>query len=125
MRRILVTGSRDWTDRAAVWRALWSAAREGGSEPVTVVHGDCPTGADRYAKEWCHEVIRAGLPCTEEPHPADWSRHGKAAGPIRNQEMVDLGAVVCLSFPLKGSRGTVDCTTRATAAEIPVVSHEP
>lgn len=57
---------------------------------------------------------------TVERHPAEWDKHGKAAGPIRNQKMVDLGATVCLAFPLPGSRGTAHCMSAARKASIPV-----
>ncbi len=110
--RILVTGSRDWTDREAVWSALNEHATPG----ATVVHGDCPTGADHLAKQWCStqpDIV-------ESPHPANWKEHGRAAGPIRNQQMVNLGADLCLAFPLGASRGTRDCMRRAEGAGIPL-----
>jgi hypothetical protein len=87
-------------------------------DEVTVVHGDCPTGADYLAHEWC---IRQGV--HTEPHPADWARYGKSAGPMRNQEMVNAGADVCLAFILNESRGATHCMRRALAAGIPVVAH--
>ena len=43
------------------------------------------------------------------------------AGPIRNAEMVALGAEMCLAFhrAIAASRGTKDCARRALAAGIP------
>lgn len=105
----------------AVWSALHEAART--SDGAVVVHGDCPTGADRYASEWCREARFNGLHVIEEAHPADWGKHGKAAGPIRNQQMVDLGADVVLAFPLGESRGTRHCMAAAEKAGIPVISY--
>ena len=84
---------------------------------VTVVHGDAP-GADTLAKQVAEEY---GMQV--EAHPADWRKHGKAAGPLRNQRMVALGADICLAFPEPGSRGTLDCMRRAEAAGIGVVDH--
>lgn len=115
--RVLVTGSRHWKDRTSIRTAL-TAYRQPGA---VLVSGACPTGADALAegiwREW-------GL--TVERHPADWLRHGKAAGPIRNQQMVDAGADVCLAFPLPDSRGTQDCIRKAQAAGIPcIVSRRP
>ena len=45
--RVLVSGSRSWQDQDDVWSALDALASRG--EPVTVVHGDCPQGADALA----------------------------------------------------------------------------
>lgn len=140
MRRVLVTGSRDWSDLAAVWRAIAAEYTKGD---ITVVHGDCPTGADHFAHQWFSLDEDEGFSnfATEERHPADWERacdeschhkprtkNGKPycpmAGHLRNQKMVDLGADVCLAFPLPDSRGTIDCIRRARAADIPVIVHQ-
>jgi hypothetical protein len=126
-RRILVTGSRNWTDVSAVWGAIEAAI--GDSMEVTIVHGACPTGADQFAAEWCEMAAstadRYGRGVfIEERHPARWSE-GKSAGPRRNQEMVDLGADVCLAFPLPDSRGTRHCMAAAERAGIPVHVYEP
>lgn len=119
--RILVTGSRNWTDRDAVFNALTDVLTEcGHPADAVVVHGACPTGADRMADEIWSGFL--GYPV--ERHPADWSRFGRGAGPRRNQEMVDLGADLCLAFLVPGSRGTADCVTRAERAGIPVRKFE-
>ncbi|WP_330253073.1 DUF2493 domain-containing protein [Nocardia sp. NBC_00565] len=123
--RVLVTGSRSFPSEDAVWERLAFVLAEnlpdGGT--LTVVHGDCPTGADHFAHTWCalpsgDEVI------VEECHPADWAKHGKAAGPIRNAETVAAGADLVLAFPLPGdrnqSRGTWHCIDTARAAGLTV-----
>lgn len=84
MTRILVTGSRGWTDKQAVADALERAVlglyTPAEGLPV-LVHGACPTGADAIADElW----LEHGYP-EPERHPAEWSRFGRAAGPLRNQ----------------------------------------
>lgn len=116
--RILVTGSRDWTDREAIAHALLDVRdqpRPGVPSRMVLVHGACPTGADAIADEWA-----TAWGWEVERHPAEWETHGRAAGPIRNQKMVDLGADVCLAFPLPGSRGTRHCMGAAERAGIPV-----
>lgn len=115
MYRVIVTGSRDWVDRKAVEARLLALHDLHGNDLV-VVHGDCPTGADRIAKEFCEQM---GI--TQDPHPADWDTHGKAAGPIRNKKMVDLGADLVLAFPLGVSRGTRGCMGLAKNAGIKVL----
>lgn len=115
--RILVTGSRDWTDRQAVEDAVLAEWR-GRGEPTEVVvfEGACPQGgADAIARG-----VAAQYGFLVETHPARWQEHGKAAGPFRNQEMVDSGADVCLAFPGPDSRGTWDCVRRAERAGVPV-----
>jgi hypothetical protein len=110
--RILVTGSRTWTDARLIRRELaWVEATMG---PIVVVHGACSRGADAIASAWCR---RYGV--REERHPADW-RMGRGAGPARNQAMVDLGADVCMAFIRDGSPGASHCAERAEAAGIPV-----
>ena len=131
--RILVTGSRDWTDKRAIARALCDAIDHYGEhvltrdeygpkvlwDQVTVVHG-AARGADTLAGR-----IAAAWGMCVEAHPADWDRHRKAAGPLRNKAMVSLGAHVCLAFPLGRSIGTRHCMKEANAAGIPVRSYEP
>lgn len=88
--------------------------------PCVLVHGDCPTGVDRIAKLWSRSPFGK---VTEEAHPAQWKTMGSAAGPLRNQEMVDAGADICLAFPLGESPGTRDCMRRARKAGIPVIEY--
>lgn len=114
--RILVTGSREWHDSVSVARELGALRKrlEPGRE-IVVVHG-AAKGLDTIA------AFAAGvMKLTVEPHPADWTTHGKNAGPIRNQAMVDLGADICLAFPTASSVGTWDCVRRANKAGIRVI----
>ncbi|MGB3846019.1 MAG: DUF2493 domain-containing protein [Sphingopyxis sp.] len=108
--RVLVFGGRDFNDESAVFRALdWHVIP--GRD--IVIQGGAP-GADRLAREWCR-LYR----CRYENYPADWRRLGRAAGPIRNQQMIDEGRPTkAISFP--GGRGTADMDRRARAADIPV-----
>ena len=113
--RVLVTGSRDWTDRDAIRDAL--SAIDGNCDPadsLTLVHG-AARGADSIAAD-----IAANIGWNVEAHPADWERHGKRAGFIRNEEMVKLGADVCLAFIKDGSRGAMMCAGLAEKAGISV-----
>jgi hypothetical protein len=55
---------------------------------------------------------------------ADWSTYGKAARPIRNQQMLDEGhpnLVVAFHYALDKSKGTLDMVSRARKAEINVI----
>lgn len=113
--RVIVCGGRNYSARTRVYTLLDAIH---AVKPIrTVVHGDA-RGADTLAKEWAQ---RAAIPrrVEVEAHPADWSKHGKRAGPIRNRKMADVGADLCIAFP--GGRGTSDMILKATAAWIPVL----
>lgn len=112
--RILVTGCRDWEDPTSVAFEPHKAAHPFAHQSV-VVHGACPTGADKHAADYCerHHI-------TQDAHPADWAKLGKGAGPARNQLMAEAGAHVCLAFWDGVSAGTRDMITRAVRYGIPV-----
>lgn len=104
--RFGVTGGRDYDDVTTVADVLSALPN------AVLVHG-AASGADTLAaRHW------AGLGRPTEPHPADWTTHGKAAGPLRNQEMVDSHLDLLIAFP--GGRGTADMVRRAEAAGVPV-----
>lgn len=123
--RILVTGSRNWPDPRKVFTEL--ARYTGARDRVTVVHGGNRHGADRYAV-----ACAIGLGFLREGHKANWAAHKKAAGMIRNKQMVDLGAHVCLAFiapciqpkcegeEVHGSHGATGCADLAQKAGIEV-----
>jgi len=118
--RVLVCGGRDYADRQRVFEELYDTLPrithdDGNWLPVgTIIHGDCRSGADLWADEFA-VVNWTGL----EVYPADWNAHGKAAGPIRNQRMIDEGKPdLVLAFP--GGRGTADMVRRAREAGIEV-----
>lgn len=127
--RILITGSRDWPDQHAVNSEInrfiaetCELLRDSFGDPVdydtskiVIVHGDCPTGADRMASDWAIDNWVA-----QEPHPADWAAFGKRAGYLRNAEMVALGASVCLAFIKDNSRGATMTAGLAERVGIPV-----
>jgi len=72
------------------------------------------TGADTLALEW---AIENGVFFIAQP--ADWKRHGRAAGPIRNQAMLDTHHPDwALEFP--GGRGTADMRRRCLRAGVEV-----
>ena len=112
--RVIVTGNRDWTDGSVIQGAL-----ECIPLACVIVHGACETGADAIA-----DGIARAMGHVTELHPADWTAHGNAAGPIRNAHMVSLGADACYAFGAlerNGKRtGTGDCVAKAKRAGIPV-----
>lgn len=113
--RVLVTGSRGWTELAPIRQAFAWVLERHRLDPavVMVVHG-AAKGADLIATQ-----VAEAMGMKAEAWPADWETHGRKAGPLRNAEMVAAGADICLAFPLPGSIGTHDCIRRARAAGIP------
>jgi hypothetical protein len=106
---VLVTGGRKYEDKRTLFRVLDEI------NPSRVIHGDAQ-GADRLAGLWCKSRKRREIKC-----PANWTRDGLAAGPIRNRKMLkkyrsDINRVV--AFP--GGRGTADCVRQARLLEIRV-----
>jgi predicted polyphosphate/ATP-dependent NAD kinase len=71
-------------------------------------------GADQLGEQWAKNH---GFPV--EVYPADWETHGRAAGVIRNQQMLETGVDLLIAFP--GGRGTADMVRRARKAGVEVI----
>lgn len=144
---VLATGARSWDDEPAMRRAFNDLWRMWMPDQVTrplLIFGACPDGADAMAERLWRAAGFESI-----PFPADWHTHGGAAGPIRNQEMVDVAVglreagaeVVCAPFldrcrkpgcrrreqqqlmpsvPGHFSHGTIDCRQSATHAGLDV-----
>jgi len=52
---------------------------------ITIIHGGA-TGADNAASEFATCNF-----CYQEEYLADWRKHGKRAGYLRNKRMIDEG----------------------------------
>ncbi len=113
--RVIVCGGRDFNDGEFVWSTLSDFYAE---RPISVVIHGAASGADEQAMIWAQMMAKAhGV--KHAPFAADWGRHGKAAGPMRNQRMIDEGRPdFVIAFP--GGRGTADMVRRARAAGLPV-----
>lgn len=110
--RILVCGSRDWNDKEAIIKRLLPFA---AYEDVTVIHG-AAKGADSLAGD-----VAKMFGFKVEEYPADWEKHGRAAGPLRNRKMLEEGKPnIVLAFPLKQSIGTRHMVKIASEAGVEV-----
>ena len=113
--KIMVTGSRHHTDGDLIWGTLDDIVDGfAGDNRVLLIEGGA-TGADRIARAWA-----SSRNYDIETFKADWDRLGRAAGPFRNQKMVDQDPDYVAAFPLSDSRGTWDAIRRAESAGIPV-----
>lgn len=130
--RLLISGSRNLRntiDNRAIIRDALTRAIFDMTDPTLVTGGqmstDIATG-EKYGADYLCRAEWILLPppvMTVEVRRADWKQHGRAAGPKRNQLMVDLGATRMCAFPIGDdtqSRGTWDCIRRARKAGIPV-----
>ncbi|MDB5994585.1 MAG: 20, APCd gp20 [Pseudomonas sp.] len=108
---VIVCGGRDYQDWERVCVAL---DRAHAKKAITLlVHGACMDrktgtllGADGLADTWAR--LRS---VKTELHPANWEMWGKAAGPMRNKQMAEMGAHGCIAFP--GGSGTASMIRQA------------
>lgn len=124
--RVLITGSREFTDRAIVAAALTAVARKHPGRHLIVAHGAARGAyslAAAIAADYPNHLTAEAHPVTDWRRP-DWSTD-RAAGHRRIQRIVDAGAEVCLAFLHAGAqnRGTRGCMQKAAAAGIPVREH--
>lgn len=106
--RVLVCGGRNFYDAPLLHKIL-------SEYPIAVVIEGGASGADTGAKSY---AMLKGLKL--ETYHADWEKHGRAAGPIRNQRMLDEGKPdLVVAFP--GGRGTADMVRKARAAGVDVI----
>lgn len=107
--RIIVTGSR-WHTTESMLGILWGALQDASApsgKGLTIIHG-AANGADTVAAR-----AAAKWGANEYRFPAEWKRYGKAAGAMRNAEMLKLSPDLVLAFPRKGSKGTWSMVTQA------------
>ncbi len=119
MRRVLVTGSRSWRRKYPILREIDRLNRD----ETLIVHGACRTGADAIA-DFYARALRFKI----ERYPADWKKHGRAAGPIRNREMVNSlrpGRDIVLAFWDGESPGTLGTIELARDRGIAVTVFKP
>lgn len=117
--KVLVTGSRDWP--WAERKIIEDALRDAGA--TVVVHGNA-RGADSVAKWW---ALDNGI--EYRAYPANWDLYGRAAGALRNQEMLDKEhrpeepIERVLAFPTEKSVGTMDMIRRAREVGLRVTEY--
>jgi hypothetical protein len=82
---------------------------------ITIISGEA-RGADSIGTDFA-AINWTGY----EGYPADWNTHGKAAGHIRNQQMLDSGIDLAVEFP--GGRGTADMRRKLDKAGVKVLEY--
>ena len=108
--RVIVAGGRD---AQPAYELVVSAIAESGIEITELVHG-AARGIDSAAGEWAE---RNKIPI--KVFPADWSQHGRAAGPIRNRQMAEYADALIAVWD-GNSRGTKNMIETAQTLELQV-----
>jgi hypothetical protein len=105
----LICGGRDFADQAMFDDAMSQIIQMRGV-PRLIIEGGA-SGADKMAQAWAQRMGVWFM--IERP---EWECHGKAAGPIRNQKMLDkYSPAVVVAFP--GGTGTADMVRRAHSTD--------
>lgn len=109
--RVLICGGRDFNNFDQVKKVMDDIHARTSVE--LVISGKA-RGADSLGEKW---AIENNIPV--DPYPANWNDHGKAAGPIRNQQMLDEGKPdLVVAFPV--GNGTRDMINRSKRANVRV-----
>ena len=117
--RVIVCGCRDFDDKVFCFSQRDSIL-SGYSDPEIVSgHAD---GADQYGEEYANaQGLKLSI------FPAEWSRFGRAAGPIRNRKMLEYAleeTPLIIAFWNGKSRGTKNMIMQAqkAGAEVRIVN---
>jgi len=115
--RILITGDRNWNDLSTLTNVL---DKHLNRKVDIIIHGDA-NGADRMGAEMAQKL---GVPKDRIlAYPADWNQYHKAAGPIRNRQMLTEGKptlVLAFHNNITESKGTKDMVKISLKAGLPV-----
>ena len=115
-KRILICGDRNYKDWIKVQDNLNTIPRT-----AIIIHGGA-RGADSLAGK-----LATSLKMKVIKFQADWDKYGKAAGVLRNQQMLDEGhpdLVVYFHKDIENSKGTRDMLKRATDSGIRTINGE-
>ncbi len=113
--KFLVTGSRNWISTYVIEQRLKRL-----SYKDVLIHGNAK-GADKIAAAVWYEMWGEGY---TRPYPAEWTKYGKSAGPIRNRQMLsenpDIELVIAFNENISASKGTLNMVEQAIRAGIPI-----
>jgi len=120
--KVLICGGRDltridafnWLNRNALDELSFASGFSSQLKIELVIHGGC-RGADEGADDWAKSEHIPVIAC-----PANWKKHGKAAGPIRNREMINIHQPDFV-IALPGGKGTADMIAATEGSGIPVI----
>lgn len=115
--RVICCGGRDFEDMDLLAKTIRSVLEK--RRIFAIWHGNA-SGADTVVDMW----VRQNYPDIKVfPVPADWKKHGRAAGPIRNRVMLGNKIDLVIAFP--GGRGTADMIKAARERGVEVLEVKP
>lgn len=113
--RVLVCGSRSWESIAKIGVRFVNLP----DEPIEILHGGA-RGADKLA-----DLLARKMGFAVRVFPAQWRKHGRRAGILRNIAMLDEKPDLVLAFWDGFSRGTKHTIAEAERRGIPTEVYEP
>jgi hypothetical protein len=111
--RVLCCGDRNWTSYEIIRRELEKL------RPDTFIIEGCANGVDSISGDVATQLGYIVL-----EFPADWKKYGRAAGPIRNKQMLDEGKpdlVLAFHTDIENSKGTKNMIEQSMKRKIRVV----
>ena len=118
--RIIICGGRHFDDYEVLEKVVDKVISElkFTSQEIEIVSGHCQ-GTDLLGELYAE---KHGLKCAV--FPANWKKFGKAAGPVRNSEMIkyisDSENPMVIAFVGPNSKGTMDTVKKAIKAKYTV-----
>jgi hypothetical protein len=97
--KVLVCGDRHWINKELIYKILEKLPKD------TVIIEGGAKGADLLAKEVAEKLL-----LEVKEFPAEWGKYSRAAGPLRNREMIKEKPDKVFAFHnnIEKSKGTKD-----------------
>ena len=114
-RRMIVCGGSNFNDYSLLESSLNRVLSEYSNDIIEIISGHAK-GADSLGERY---ALEKGLKCTI--FKAEWSKYGRAAGPIRNSQMLEYAQQknpTVIAFWDGKSHGTKDTITKAKKLNI-------
>ena len=113
--KVIVCGGRDYANFEMLSLVMDELHAK---TPISMVIQGGAKGADDLAFRWACRTKNVSI----TTHHAEWEKHGRAAGPIRNAHMLQDSPDLVIAFP--GGRGTANMVKQSKAAGVPVIEVE-
>ncbi|MBR2788851.1 MAG: DUF2493 domain-containing protein [Erysipelotrichaceae bacterium] len=113
IKRFIVAGGVHFEDYETLKETLDDLFKEIPKDEIEIISGHA-RGADSLGEKYAEEK---GLKCIV--FPADWKKYGRAAGPIRNRQMLDYALeeeahlVAFWNGESRGTKNMIDIATKA------------